>query len=221
MKTLGSFSFFCAFLFYGFSSIAQQTVVINALGKLEKDPEMFTLEVTMSNYVMDLEGVFGDQARSIAEVESDYLQLLRKLGIASSSTRKDSEINHPATDYSNAYTERKHILSLNDPAKYAQFSSSVYSVVGLTYFLREANVADVEAMRREAYTLALADAHLRAEHIAAVTGLRLGELISVEDLSNPYSPPSGYYYEGEYGWDASTTKCSFTSNLKLTYAVRK
>lgn len=220
MKLFHPFVLLVAALLLSYSAFAQQTIVINAIGVVEKDPELYVIEVTLSNQSFDFEGL-NTSPKSISEYETAYLLMLRQQGIPSSTSKKSGEVSYPASDFSGAYTIRKYILTLTNSEHFNSFSQNAYSVTGLTYILREATVLDVEALRRQAYTLAVADANARAEHLAAVTAMRLGELLSVEDLSSTYSPIRGYYYESEYGWDGMPSKCSYTATLKLTYAVRK
>jgi uncharacterized protein YggE len=209
-----------AVLCISFGTARAQTIVINAYGTHSVDPDKTVLEITLADYYFAEEGMTRPVEYSMPKIESDFFALLKEMSIPEKSCVFVTSEQMPSMDgYTETYTVRKYTLTIEDSKKYTDFTTRIYNVYGASYIVKEITVDDVEGLMKAAYSKAFADARQRSERMAALSGLKLGALISIEDLSAPYYPPSAmYYYEGEF---SGANQCSFTANLKMTYAVIK
>jgi|GEM_PF-2759113 len=209
-----------AVLCVSLGTVTAQTIVINSSGSSAVDPDKTVVEVTLSDWYFEEPGNPRPVEYEMQNIESNLFALIRTMHIPEKNLVFKSNEQIPSFDeYSPAYSLRKYNLTFDDVKKYRDFTTSVYTVSGANYVVTEITVEDLDGLMKSAYSKAFADARQRSERMAALSGLKLGALISLEDLSGPYYPPTMInYYEGE---SIGADQCSFTANLKLTYAVVK
>lgn len=94
-------------------------------------------------------------------------------------------------------------------------ANSIYGVVF--------SVADPAAMEAEAREEAIADAQQRADSIAELSGLSLGPIIAIEEISGQFPVPMGGGGFGGGAADSATSinpgQLSYTSSVQVTFSV--
>lgn len=81
--------------------------------------------------------------------------------------------------------------------------------------------SDTQSLQSTAREIAVDNARVKAEHLAELLGVKLGDVVSVKDLGvNDYSPGFGGAYDRAESIAVASGQLSVTANLQISFAIK-
>ncbi len=81
--------------------------------------------------------------------------------------------------------------------------------------------SDTQSLQSTAREIAVDNARVKAEHLAELLGVELGDVVSVKDLGvNDYSPGFGGAYDRAESIAVASGQLSVTANLQISFAIK-
>ncbi|MFN2187557.1 MAG: SIMPL domain-containing protein [Candidatus Promineifilaceae bacterium] len=116
---------------------------------------------------------------------------------------------------------------IRDVSKLGDILSSVTGAGANSIYGVQFSVADPAALEAEAREKALNDAHQRAESLAQLSGLALGEIVAIDETLGQYPSPTREMGLGGFGGGAaegatsiSPGQLSYQNQVQVTYSIR-
>jgi len=190
------------------------TISVNGHAEVKVKPDNIKVQINISNaYLED-----GSTTQLLVD---NFLEVLRKLNISSNQLKL---VNTTFTDSYDTeigkYENRTYTMSLASSEQYDLLSSEVLVLQGTTLFATEYSNANGIKYIQEAYQKALANCRENASYILNLNGLKLGEVVMIEDNSSNYSLATPYYGD-EFLGVMQPLEVTYVAQLRIVYSFTK
>lgn len=205
------------------------TVTVVGTGTVEVVPDLATVRIGVETIGESVDEALAGNRSIIARMKDGFIGL----GIA------EEDLQTANYSFSFDRSSPETVTSRGTPQiRYYRVSNTLTVVIrelGLTADIIDAavasganqmwgvefGIADPEGVERESLAAATLDARERAEHLASLSGMRLGEILRVSEVIGGSSSPVALRMEG-YGGSASNVtpgRIGFSSRLEVVYSL--